>query len=110
MISPSALKPDSWLFWSRIFTSIDVATPAERGLRCCGGSGLQAIIPHSVMPYDSIIGTPKSCSKSLMSCCDIAVDDERTNRKLEWTTLCLLARARARIAWCMLGTAVNHVG
>ena len=86
------------------------ATPADRGLRVRGGRGLHAIMPHSVMPYDSITGELKTCSRSVMSCRGKAEDDERMKRNGTSTGFVELLRARARSAWCILGTAVNHVG
>src|SRR5205823_4687810 len=87
------------------------ATPTEPGLRARGGSGFEAIwCDASVMPYASITGAWNVSSSSAITCGGSDADDERTKRSGFRAMLSWLRLARARIAWCIVGTAVYQVG
>ncbi len=88
-----------------------VGSPTEPGLRSPGGSGLQAIwCAASVMPYASTTGTPNASSSAAMSCGGRDEEQDRTNRSQSRRSGRPSLSARARMAWCIVGTAVYHVG
>src|SRR5690349_25065204 len=74
-------------------------------------SGLLAIwCVASVMPYASTTGTPNTRSSSAITVGGSADDDERMNRSRWFLSGSGLFAARKRIAWCIVGTPVYHVG
>src|SRR5580704_6868117 len=62
------------------------------------------------MPYASINGALKMCSSSLITCRGIEEDDERRKRSGFAAMTSQFCAARVRMVWCMVGTAVYHVG
>src|SRR3954462_14054070 len=102
--------PKSWPAPFIIEISVPVARPTEPGLRASGGKGLLAIwCAASVMPYASITGMLKVVSNSAINFGASEAEHERMNRSLDGFGAPATA-VFARIAWCMVGTAVNHVG
>src|ERR1041385_3360570 len=62
------------------------------------------------MPYASTTGTPNTRSNSAITGGGSADDDERMNRSRWFLSASGLLAARRRIAWCIVGTPVYHVG
>src|SRR5262245_22141251 len=109
-ISPTSpegiIAPDS----DMIATSGPAATPTLPAFRGIGGSGLEVIWwLASVMPYDSSTGHLKAASSSVITCGGSDDDDERMKRSGCAAIISALRAARARIAWCIVGTAVYQV-
>src|SRR5262249_54911997 len=77
--------------------------PAARGL-------LHIWCDASVIPYASITGTPNNCSRPWATFGGSAAELDRTNSRADSATSERSACPRARIAWCIVGTAVYHVG
>ena len=64
----------------------------------------------SVIPYASITGTENAASRPAISLGASGDEQDRINRRLvRWIGLGRRV-ARARMAWCMVGTAVYQVG
>src|ERR1051326_148321 len=95
-----------------IATSKFTGTPTEPALRWRGGSGLQAMGDEadSVIPYHSVTEVAKVRSSSAKMGGARGADDERTKRSRDAANRSRSWAAWARIAWCMVGTAENHVG
>ena len=55
-------------------------------------------------------GQPNAVSSSCMTGAGSEAEDERMKRSLRRSRISLLRSARARIAWCMVGTAVYQLG
>ena len=55
-------------------------------------------------------GTPKVAPSACITCGGSEAEDERISRSRARATASALRGARARIAWCMVGTAVYQVG
>ena len=90
-------------------TSGPAGRPTEPGLRTPGGSALLHIWwVASVMPYDSIAGTPNTRSSSCHTAGGNAADEDRTKRS-PWTSGPARCRAAASTDWWMVGTAVYQV-
>src|SRR5213079_1051392 len=62
------------------------------------------------MPYDSISGAPKAASSSWMTWGGMEDDEDRRNRNGLAAITSWLWVARARMVWCIVGTAVYQVG
>ena len=76
-----------------------------------GGSGFEAIwCVASVIPYPSIIGAPNTRSNSFITCDGSEAEEDRRNLNLFRSIISLFRWALAKIAWCIVGTAVNHEG
>ena len=87
------------------------AIPTVPGLRSPGGSGLLAIwCDASVIPYDSMTGQSNRLSSESRTEGGKAAEDERIRRSLLPATADGLRRARCRMAWCIVGTALYQVG
>src|SRR5215510_1689743 len=85
--------------------------PTVPGLRGLGGSGLLAIWwAASVIPYASTTGTANVVSSWVMTVGGSADDDERMNRRRWSRSTSAFPGARSRMAWCIVGTPVYHVG
>src|SRR5512140_2746930 len=85
--------------------------PTVPGFRGAGGSGLLAIwCAASVIPYASTTGTLNTRSNSAITVGGSADDDERMNRSRCPAIASGLLAARRRMAWCIVGTPVYHVG
>ena len=83
----------------------------EPALRGAGGSGFEVIwCVASVMPYDSMTGAPNVSSSACITCGGKDAEEERINLSGAASITALLRSARARIAWCIVGTAVYQVG
>src|SRR5260221_8387122 len=55
-------------------------------------------------------GAPNVSSSACSTCGGSEAEDERMNRSLALRTISPLRAARARIAWCIVGTAVYQLG
>ncbi len=110
-ISPGVPAATGFPFESTTRTSGPAARPTVPGLRVPGGKGLLAIwCAASVIPYASITGAPNTRSSSAITVGGSGDDDERMNRSRCDRTTSALCGARSRIAWCIVGTPVYHVG
>ena len=110
-ISPSSPGPSSAPAAFITETSGPAAIPTVPGLRGAGGSGLQVIwCAASVMAYASTTGAAKVASSSPMTRAGRAADEERMKRSRRASTTSRFRGARARIVWCMVGTAEYQVG
>src|SRR6185312_8299423 len=110
-ISPRAPTATSLPLSSTTRTSGPAGKPTVPGFRARGGNGLLAIwCDASVIPYASTSGARNTRSSSASTVGGIADDDERIKRSRLAATISGFFGARNNSAWCIVGTAVYHVG
>src|SRR5438067_2354724 len=94
-----------------IATDGPAGSPTEPGLRARGGSGFVQIgCAASVMPYDSITGAWNAASSSDMTLGGSEAEELRMSRSGFRAITSAFWAARARIAWCIVGTPVYQFG